>query len=75
MPPTLEKLKGHITFGLSIRPCVRPFVRPLKISLSYSFEISYMNFSSKIIDSYFFKSGVSPLCGAMPLLKGHNEIL
>ena len=23
MPPTLEKLKGHIAFGLSVRPYVR----------------------------------------------------
>ena len=28
MPQTWEKLKGHIAFGLSVRPCVRPFVRP-----------------------------------------------
>ena len=27
MPPTLEKLKGHIAFSLSVRPCVRRFVR------------------------------------------------
>ena len=24
MPPTLEKLKGHIAFGLSVFACVRP---------------------------------------------------
>ena len=38
MPPTLEKLKGHIAFGLSVRASVRPCVR-------YSFEISFMDFS------------------------------
>ena len=27
MPPTLEKLKGHIAFGLSVRPSIRPYVR------------------------------------------------
>ena len=27
MPPTLEKLKGHIAFGLSVRACVRSCVR------------------------------------------------
>ena len=24
MPPTLEKLKGHIATSLSVRPCMRP---------------------------------------------------
>ena len=47
MPPTLEKLKGHIAFGLSVRVCVRPSVRPLQNLLRYSFEISYMDSSSK----------------------------
>ena len=27
MPPTLEKLKGHIAFGLSVSASVRQFVR------------------------------------------------
>ena len=27
MPPTSEKLKGHIAFGLSACPCVRASVR------------------------------------------------
>ena len=31
MPPNLEKLKGHIAFGLSISPSFRPSVHPLKI--------------------------------------------
>ena len=35
MPPTLEKLKGHIAFGLSVRPSVCP----LQNLLRYSFEI------------------------------------
>ena len=37
MPPTLEKLKGHIAFI-----CVS-----VQIFLIYSFEISYMDFSSQ----------------------------
>ena len=71
MPPTLKKLKGHIAFGLSVRLCVHPSMVPLQNLLRYSFEISYMDSSSKIIDTYFFLS----LCGVMPLLKGHTEIL
>ena len=31
MPPTLEKLKGHIAFGSSVRPSVRTSVRSFKI--------------------------------------------
>ena len=27
MPPTSKKLKGHIAFGLSFRPCTRPSAR------------------------------------------------
>ena len=41
MPPTLEKFKGHIVIGLSVRPSVRP----LQNLLRYSFEISYMDSS------------------------------
>ena len=78
MSPTLEKLKGQIAFGLCVRAsvhaCVRPSVRPLQNLLRYSFEISYMDSSPKIIDTYFLKSGLSPICGVMPLLKGHNAI-
>ena len=51
MPPTLDKLKGQIAFGLSGRPsvraCARPSVRPLQNLLKNSFEISYMDSSSK----------------------------
>ena len=43
MPPTLEKLKGHIAFGLSVRPSVHASVQNLLI---YSFEIPYMDSSS-----------------------------
>ena len=39
----LEKLKGHIAFGLSVCTCVRPLQKLLR----YSFEISYMDSSSK----------------------------
>ena len=67
MPPTLKKLKGHIAFGLSIRR--------LQNLLRYSFEISYMDSSSKNKGHFFFKVWIIPLCGVMPLLKGHNEIL
>ena len=70
MPPTLEKLKGHIAFGLSVRVCVRPSVRPLQNLLRYSFEISYMDSSSKkIIDMYFFKSGLSPFVEVCPFYR------
>ena len=41
MPPTLEKLKGHIGLGLSVGACLRPSVRPLQNLLRYSSEISY----------------------------------
>ena len=62
MPQTLEKLKGHIAFCLSVRPSVRLLQNLLK----YSFEISYMDSSSKIIDTYFFKSGLSPFLELCP---------
>ena len=55
MPPTLEKLKGHIAFALSGRASVRASVIKF-ILLRYSFEISYMDSSSKIVDMYFFLS-------------------
>ena len=40
MPPTFEKLKGHIVLGLSVRASVQNLLR-------YSFEILYMDSSSK----------------------------
>ena len=44
MPPTLEKLKGHIALGLSVGPSIHLSVT---IFLRHSFEISYMDYSSK----------------------------
>ena len=35
MPPTLEKLKGHIAFGLSVRPSVRPSVLSKFIKIQF----------------------------------------
>ena len=69
MPPTLEKLKGHIAFGLSVSPCVC-----YKI-----YENTVLNFHiwiphQKIIDTFFFKFGLSLFVELCPL-KGHNEIL
>ena len=64
MPPTLEKLKGHIAFGLSVYASVRP----LQNLLRYSFEISYMDSLSKIIDKYFLKSGLCPFVELCPFL-------
>ena len=42
----------------SVRPCVHPSVCPLQnlLHVRYSFEISYMDSSLKIIDTYFFQS-------------------
>ena len=59
MPPTLEKLKGQIALGLSVRVSVQNLLR-------YSCGISYMDSSSKIIDTYFFKSGLSPFVELCP---------
>ena len=42
MPPTLEKLKGHIALGLSMRPSISASVQNL---VRYSFVISYMDSS------------------------------
>ena len=47
MPPILEKFKGHIAFGLMFRLSVRPSVCPLENLLRYSFEILFMDSSSK----------------------------
>ena len=39
MPPTLEKLKGHIALGLSVRPTFRLFFRvSVQNLLRYNFE-------------------------------------
>ena len=53
MTPTLEKLKGHIALGLSMHPSIPASIQNL---LRYSFDISYIDSSFKIIDMYFFKS-------------------
>ena len=45
MPPTLEKLKGHIALGSLVHPSVRPW--SVQNFLGYGFEISYMDSSSK----------------------------
>ena len=67
MPPTLEKLTGHIAFGLSVRPCMRPSVHPLQNLLRYSFEISYMDSSLKNdLHIFFFKYGLSPFVELCP---------
>ena len=44
-------------------------MRQLHNLLRYSFEIAYMDSSSKIIDIIFFKSGLSPFVELYPLLK------
>ena len=45
MPPTLEKMKGQIALGSSVRACARQCV--CSNLLRYSFKISYMDSSSK----------------------------
>ena len=62
MPPTLEKLKGHIALARpSVRPSIHPSVRPsVRVSvqnlLRNSFEISFIDSSSETIDTYFILS-------------------
>ena len=62
MPPTLEKLKGHIAFGLLCPPTLEKLMghivsmRSLQNLLRYSFEISYMDSSSKNNQLIFFFS-------------------
>ena len=64
MPPTLEKLKGHIVWAC---PSVHPSVRPLQNLLRYSFEISYMDSSSKNHwHIFFFQSGLFPFVELCP---------
>ena len=54
MPPTLEKLKGHIAFDLSIRVCirvcvrlcVRPCVRYTPLNVSPHFHLMLLLFQS-----------------------------
>ena len=67
MPPTLKKLKGHIALSLSIRPSKTKF-RVFKFHRWIPHQ--------KITEQYcFFKVWINPLCGVMPILKVHNEIL
>ena len=66
MPPTMNKLKGHNSLGVSIIPSARPSICP---------NISYMYSSSKNNSCVFFlKILITSLYGVMPLLKGHNVI-
>ena len=75
MPQTLEKLKGHFALALSVRPSVHPSLcASVQNLLRYSLEISYKCSSLKIIDTYFFKSGLSPFVLLCLFLKGHNDI-
>ena len=41
-------------------------LRPLQNLLRYSFEISYMDYSSKLLTHIFFKSGLSPFVELCP---------
>ena len=66
IPPTLENLQGHFAFGLSVHPSYRQSICPsvrasIQNLLRYSFEISYVDSSSKNNwHAFFFKSGLSP---------------
>ena len=53
MPPTLEKLKGHIALGLSVRVCTRPSVRLLQNSLRQVLKFHIWIPHQKIIYTYF----------------------
>ena len=68
MPPSLEKLKGRIALGLSVRPCVRS--KCIKIQLKYHIWIPH-----QIEKWHVFFVRIISLCGVMPLLKGQNDIL
>ena len=67
--PNFEKAEGACCFRL-----VPASVRPLQNWLRYSFEISYVDSSLKIIDTYFLSLDYPPLWSYVPL-KEHNEIL
>ena len=56
-----------VSFVIGILHRARPSVRvSVQNLLRYSFEISYMDSSQKIIDTYFFKSGLSPFVELCP---------
>ena len=71
MPPTLEKLKGHIALGSSVHPSVCPFKIDQDTVLKFHIRIPHQ----KIIDLYFFKVWIISLCEVLPLIKAHNDIL
>ena len=75
LPPTLEKLKGHIAFGSSMRPSIRLSMHPFKIYKDTVLKFHIWIPHQKMIDTYFFESLDYPPGGVMPFLKGHNEIL
>ena len=59
-PPTLEKLKGHIAFGLSMHASARA-------SVTKFIKIQYIDSASKNnCHIFFFKSGLSPLWSYAP---------
>ena len=62
----MTKLKGHIALGLSPRPSVRPPV-PYKLR---DMVLIFHRWTHSIKNNWIIS-----LCGVMPLLKGHNEIL
>ena len=67
MPPTSEKLKGHIALGLSVCPSVRPYVRPFKIYQDTVLKIHIWIPHLKIIDTYFLSLDYLPLWSYVPL--------
>ena len=64
-PNTMEKLKGHIAFGVCacVRACVRPSVTKF---IKIQFWNSYMDSSSKNNWHVFFKSALSPFVELCP---------
>ena len=74
--PNFGKVEGEGGYCFELvcpffHPSAHAFVQNL---IRYSYEISYMDSSSKIIDTYFFKSGFSPFV-ELSRLKGYNDIL
>ena len=70
MPPTSKKLEGHFAFGVSV--CSSCFLMHSITSESacYCFEISYMDSSWKIADTYFFSwQDYAPFLSYGPLKK------
>ena len=70
-PQLWESLRGILLLACL---SVHPLQNLLQNLLRYSFEISYIDFSSKNNwHVFFFKVWIIPLFGVMPLLEGHNE--